>query len=98
LVNPPRAAALLASSPNAIGDVIGGQIAGAIGGSANRPSDTIYKGKSFIDKPVSLLGVTQGLLQSSVEPGTNYYVKREPSSIPGIGPRSEERRVGKECE
>ena len=86
LVNPPRAAALLASSPNAIGDVIGGQIAGAIGGSANRPSDTIYKGKSFIDKPVSLLGVTEGLLKSSVEPGTNYYVKREPSSIPGIGP------------
>ena len=86
LVNPPRAAALLASSPNAIGDLIGGQIAGTIGGSANRPSDTIYKGKSFFDKPVSLLGVTEGLLQSSVEPGTNYYVKREPSSIPGIGP------------
>ena len=86
VVNPPRAAALIASSPNAIGDVIGGQLAGIIGGVANRPSDTIYKGKSFIDKPVSLLGVTQGLLQSSVEPGTNYYVKREPSSIPGIGP------------
>ena len=47
LVNPPRAAALLASSPNAIGDVIGGQLAGIIGGVANRPSDTIYKGKSI---------------------------------------------------
>ncbi|MFM1930524.1 MAG: hypothetical protein RL387_1852 [Bacteroidota bacterium] len=86
LVNPPRAAALLASSPNAIGDVIGGQLAGIIGGSANRPSDTIYKGKTFIDKPVSITGVTEGLLKNSVEAGTNYYVKREPSSIPGIGP------------
>jgi hypothetical protein len=86
LVNPPRAAALIASSPNAIGDAIGGQLAGIIGGSANRPSDTIYKGKTFFDKPVSILGVTEGLLKNSVEAGTNYYVKREPSGIPGIGP------------
>ncbi len=43
LVNPPRAAALLASSMNTIGDAIGGQLAGAIGGTANRPSDTIFK-------------------------------------------------------
>jgi len=88
LVNPPRAAALIASSPDAIGDVIGGQLAGIIGGSANRPSDTIYKGKTFFDKPVSILGVTEGLLKSSVEAGTNYYVKREPSGISGIGPLS----------
>jgi hypothetical protein len=86
LVNPPRAAALLASSPNTVADLIGGQVAGTIGGSANRPSDTIYKDKGVINKPVSLKGVTTGLLQSSVEAGTNYYVKREPSSIPGIGP------------
>ena len=86
LVNPPRAAALLASSMNSIGDAIGGQLAGTIGGTANRPSDTIFKGNSFIDKPVSLLGVTEGLLKSSVEAGTNYYVKREPSAISGIGP------------
>jgi len=88
LVNPPRAAALIASSPNAIGDAIGGQLAGIIGGSADRPSDTIYKGKTFFDKPVSILGVTEGLLKSSVEAGTNYYVKREPSGIPGVGPLS----------
>jgi hypothetical protein len=86
LVNPPRAAALIASSLDAIGDVIGGQLAGAIGGTANRPSDTIFKGNSFTDKPISILGVTEGLLKSSVEAGTDYYVKREPSGIPGIGP------------
>jgi len=86
IVNPPRAAALIASSPNAIGDVIGGQLAGIIGGVANRPSDTIYKGKSFTDKPVSITGVTEGLLRSSVEEGTNYYVKRQLSNIPGLPP------------
>ena len=86
LVNPPRAAALIASSPESVSDLIGGQLAGIIGGSANRPSDTIYKGKKFTDKPVSITGVTEGLLQSSVEVGTNYYVKREPSGIPGFGP------------
>jgi hypothetical protein len=86
IVNPPRAAALIASSPDAIGDVIGGQLAGIIGGVANRPSDTIYKGKKFTDKPVSITGVTEGLLRSSVEAGTNYYVKRELSNIPGLPP------------
>ena len=84
LVNPPRAAALLASSMDTIGDVIGGQLAGAIGGTANRPSDTIFKGNSFIDKPVSLLGVTEGLLKSSVEAGTDYYIKQAPSPIPPL--------------
>jgi hypothetical protein len=84
LVNPPRAAALLASSMNAIGDAIGGQLAGAIGGTANRPSDTIFKGNSFIDKPVSLLGVTEGLLKSSVEEGESYYIKQSPSPIPPL--------------
>lgn len=84
LVNPPRAAALIASSMNTIGDVIGGQLAGAIGGTANRPSDTIFKGNTFFDKPVSLLGVTEGLLQSSVEAGESYYVKQSPSPIPPL--------------
>lgn len=84
LVNPPRAAALVASSPNVIGDAIGGQIAGIIGGSANRPSDTIYGSDKFFSKPVSITGVTTGLLQSSVEAGESYYVKQSPSPIPPL--------------
>ena len=52
LINPPRAAALLASSPNKLGDFIGNQIAGAIGGTANRPSDTIFRGKGLLSKPI----------------------------------------------
>ncbi|MFM2394268.1 MAG: hypothetical protein RLZZ546_2250 [Bacteroidota bacterium] len=84
LVNPPRAAALVASSPNAIGDLVGGQIAGIIGGVANRPSDTIYGSDKFFSKPVSIKGVTTGLLQSSVEAGEDYYVKTQPSPIPPL--------------
>jgi hypothetical protein len=84
LVNPPRAAALVASSPNAIGDAIGGQLAGIIGGIANRPSDTIYNSDVFLSKPVSITGVTEGLLQSSVEAGKEYYVKTQPSPIPPL--------------
>ncbi len=52
-IDPPRAAALLASSPNRIGDILGNQIAGALGGSANRPTDTIFKGTAFFRKPIS---------------------------------------------
>ena len=48
LINPPRGAALLLSSPNTIGDLIGNQVAGAFRGSANRPSDTIFRGKSLL--------------------------------------------------
>ena len=88
LVNPPRAAALVASSPNAIGDAIGGQLAGIIGGSANRPSDTIYGSDKFFSKPVSIKGVTEGLLKSSVEAGEDYYVKQSPSPIPPLFGRS----------
>ena len=69
LINPPRGAALLASSPSKLGDLIGNQIAGAIGGSANRPSDTIFKGKSFLSKPISLFK-TPGALRNAVDAGT----------------------------
>jgi hypothetical protein len=86
LVNPPRAAALVASSPNAIADLIGGQVAGVIGGSANRPSDTIFGSDKWTSKPVSITGVTEGLLQNAVKPNESYYVKHEPSGIPGFGP------------
>ena len=79
LINPPRGAALLASSPSKLGDLIGNQIAGAIGGSANRPSDTIFKGKSFLSKPISLFK-TPGALRNAIEPGTDYFIKPEPPS------------------
>jgi len=77
LINPPRAAALLASSPNSLGDFIGNQIAGAIGGTANRPSDTIFRGKGLLSKPISLFK-TPGALRNAVESGTDYFIKPEP--------------------
>jgi hypothetical protein len=79
LINPPRGAALLASSPTKLGDLIGNQIAGAIGGSANRPSDTIFKGKSFLSKPISLFK-TPGALRNAVDASTEYFIKPEPPS------------------
>jgi hypothetical protein len=78
LINPPRAAALLASSPNAIADLIGGQIGGAIGGIANRPSDTIFRGKGVFNKPISL-GRTQQGLRNAVDADTDYFIKQSPS-------------------
>lgn len=78
LINPPRAAALLLSSPNSLGDLIGGQIAGAIGGSANRPSDTIFKDKTFLSKPISLFKTQEGL-RNAVDVGKDYFVKQSPS-------------------
>ena len=78
LINPPRAAALLTSSPNALGDLIGNQIGGALGGSANRPSDTIFRGNSFLSKPISLFR-TQSGLKRAIEPDTAYYIKKSPA-------------------
>lgn len=78
LINPQRGAALLASSPNAVADLIGNQIGGTIGGSANRPSDTIFRGKGVFNKPVSL-GQTQQGLRNVIEPGKDYFVKQAPS-------------------
>jgi hypothetical protein len=77
-INPPRGAALLASSPNAIADLIGGQIGGALGGSANRPSDTIFRGKGVFNKPISL-GRTQQGLRNAVDADTDYFIKQSPS-------------------
>ena len=77
-INPPRGAALLASSPNAIADLIGGQIGGALGGSANRPSDTIFRGKGVFNKPISLFKTQQGL-RNAVDADTDYFVKQSPS-------------------
>ena len=77
LINPPRGAALLLSSPTSLGDLIGNQIAGAVGGSANRPSDTIFRGKGLLSKPISLFK-TPGALRNAVESGTDYFIKPEP--------------------
>ena len=86
-VNLPRAAALAASSPNVAADLIGGQIAGAIGGSANRPSDTIFKKGNPGSKPITLTAATQAQLRDVVDgeygvDGENdggYVVKKDPS-------------------
>jgi hypothetical protein len=79
LINAPRAAALLTSSPNALADLIGNQIGGALGGSANRPTDTIFKNNSaFLNPPISL-GKTRVGLQDAIDKGTKYLVKDTPA-------------------
>jgi hypothetical protein len=78
LINPPRQAALLLASPNAIADLIGSAGGALLGGNANRPSDTIFKNTNFITKPISVVP-TVGELRNAVEPNTTYFVKTEPS-------------------
>jgi hypothetical protein len=84
LINPPRGAALLLSSPNSLGDLIGNQIAGAVGGSANRPSDTIFKDKTFLSKPISLFK-TPGDLRTAVDAKKDYFVKQSPAGDSILG-------------
>jgi hypothetical protein len=80
IINPPRLAALLTSSPDALSDLIGNQIGGALGGSANRPTDTIFrKPKGFFTKPINLVAPTQALLRDSVKEGVPYFVKHTPA-------------------
>jgi len=79
ILNPPRAIALLAASPNPIADLVGGLVAGNNGGSANRPSDTIFGSLSPIAKPVSLLAPTAALLRDSIKSGRAYVVKTSPN-------------------
>lgn len=74
-----RSAALLTSSPNKLGDVIGNQLGGALGGFANRPSDTIFKGTAFFRKPITLIALTQAQLRDSVDGGRKYFVKEAPA-------------------
>ena len=78
LINAPRAAALLTSSPDAIADAIGNQIGGALGGNPNRVSDTIFKNNNVFSKPISL-GKTRRGLQDAVEAGKPYFVKNNPA-------------------
>lgn len=80
IINAPRGAALLTSSPDALSDLIGNQIGGALGGSANRPTDTIFrKPTGFFTKPISLLAPTQALLKDAVKKGDDYFVKQSPA-------------------
>jgi hypothetical protein len=74
-----RSAALLTSSPDKLGDAIGNQLGGALGGSANRPSDTIFKGTAFFRKPITLIALTQAQLRDSVDGGRKYFVKENPA-------------------
>jgi len=76
IINPPRGAALLASSPDGLADVAGAQVAGLIKGLATRPSDTIYRNKIPLAKPVSITAVTNAQLRDVIEPGEKYFVKR----------------------
>jgi hypothetical protein len=78
LINPPRGAALLASSPNAFTDLIGNQLGGALGGSANRPTDTIFRNDTMLAKPISLFKTKEGL-KNAVDAGTVYFVKKSPA-------------------
>jgi hypothetical protein len=80
IINAPRGAALLTSSPDALSDLIGNQFGGALGGSANRPTDTIFrKPTGFFTKPISLLAPTQALLKDAVKEGDAYFVKQSPA-------------------
>ena len=78
ILNPPRAAALIASSPNSVADLIGTNVAGLIKGSANRPSDTIFTNNRVINKPLSITGVTAAQLRDVVENKKDYFVKKSP--------------------
>ncbi len=78
IINPPRAAALLTSSPNALADMIGNQIGGLLKGSANRPSDTIFKNNTPFAKPITL-GKTQRGIKDAIEAGETYYIKKDPA-------------------
>jgi len=82
LVDTPRELALLASSPDAVADAIGSTVAGLIGGSAKRPTDTIFGSKQPFSKPVSLLAQTNTLLKYAADghdqSGEEAYVKMHP--------------------
>jgi hypothetical protein len=72
IINAPRAAALAGSSPTTLADLIGNQVAGIMKGSANRPSDTIFRSNQPFAKPVTL----SALPQNAINGDTKYFVKR----------------------
>jgi hypothetical protein len=86
IINAPRGAALLTSTPDTLADLIGNQIGGALGGNPNRVSDTIFrKPTGFRTKPITLPAVTQALLRDSVDTGEDYYIKPAPAPASIIG-------------
>jgi hypothetical protein len=74
-----RSAALLASSPNKVADIIGNQVGGALGGFANRPDDTIFRSEAPFAKPLTLIALTQAQLRNAVDADRAYYVKDTPA-------------------
>lgn len=85
MVNAPRAAALLASSPNSVLDLIGGVAAGLVGGNARRPTDTIFKNDKPFTKPVSF-GKTEAGIKFAADDTDNeghFYVKYHPQPDAG---------------
>ena len=78
IINPPRQAALLLASPNAVADLIGSAAGAVLGGNANRPSDTIFKNNKPLTKPISVVP-TVAQLRNAVEKGESYFVKTTPS-------------------
>jgi hypothetical protein len=82
VINIPRQIALLASSPNSIADLIGGQVAGLLGGSATHPSDTIFKNNKPFTKPITIangIAIEKGKIKDIINPEENYYVKQSPN-------------------
>ena len=74
-----RSAALLTSSPSKVADAIGNQVGGALGGFANRPSDTIFRSEAPFAKPLTLIALTQAQLRNAVDADRAYYVKDTPA-------------------
>jgi hypothetical protein len=83
IIDIPRGAALLTSSPDTLADLIGNQIGGALGGNANRPSDTVFRKKTVFAKPVTLLKFTHAQLRYTMddfaEGNTAVYIKDHPA-------------------
>jgi len=86
IINPGRAAALAVSSPNAAIGMVGNQLAGLVKGSANRPSDTIFKSDKKFEKPISLTSAGNILRKSNdnIEPKTEYFVKTSPDGFQNL--------------
>jgi len=77
LINPPRGAALLTASPTSNGALVGNLVGTLVKGSANRPTDTIFKKFSTIAKPITLTNDTNIGLKLLVQKGEKYYVKTD---------------------
>lgn len=79
LINPPRTAALALTSPKPGGLVgfLGGQVGGALGGNANRASDTIFPSSGAFTKPTSILAGIVGP-NNTVKDGNYYFIKKDP--------------------